>query len=260
MISKSELQKYASLVKRKDREIEGKFIAEGPKTIEEGLGAHYFCEVLFCTQEFYDTEKDFFRTNLQKLKNIEVLNEQEFNKISNTVTPQGVVGIFKKKERKLDIPKLTQDTILYLDCVSDPGNLGTIIRTCDWFDFKEIVLSYGCTDAYSPKCVRSSMGSIFHVNIYPNHNLKLLLPALKTSHYKIVSMDLGGENFYEYPFSGKSLIILSNEANGPSKEVLETREKVLTIPRLGKAESLNVATAGTIVLSKAAEFTLSKQS
>ncbi|MDP4114801.1 MAG: RNA methyltransferase [Bacteroidota bacterium] len=259
MITKSELQHYASLIKRKDREIEGKFIVEGPKSIEEGLVSHYFCEILFCTQDFYDNAKDFFKTNMQKLKNIEVLSDQDFNKVSNTVTPQGVLGIFKKKEKKLEIGKFKQNTVLYLDCISDPGNLGTIIRTCDWFNFNEIILSYGCTDAYSPKCVRSSMGSIFHVNVYPNQNLKVILPFLKQSHYKIVSMDLNGENFYEHSFAGKSLIILSNEANGPSQEVIEVREKILTIPRLGKAESLNVATAGTIVLSKAAEFTLDNE-
>lgn len=257
MISKSELTHYANLVKRKDREIEGKFIVEGQKSVVEGLDSHFYCDILFCTNDFQEKEKEFFTKNIQKLKNIEVLSDQDFDKISNTVTPQGVVGIFKKKEKKLDIAKFKTNLILYLDCISDPGNLGTIIRTCDWFNFNEIILSHNCTDAYSPKSVRSSMGSIFHVNIYPNQNLKIILPFLKQSQYKIASLDMSGENLYNYSFGGKTMFILSNESNGPSQDVIDIRERILTIPKLGKAESLNVATAGTILLSKAAESSLS---
>jgi TrmH family RNA methyltransferase len=145
--------------------------------------------------------------------------------------------------------------IVALDNISDPGNAGTIIRNCDWFGIKELILGENCVELYNPKVLRASMGSVFHLEISETQNLIDTLKKLKEKGYSIICTDMKGENVFKYYLGEKSIIIFSNEAAGPSQEILNLADKKITIPQIGNAESLNVASASAVIL---AEFTKRK--
>jgi len=136
-----------------------------------------------------------------------------------------------------------------LDSISDPGNLGTIIRTCDWFGVKNIFLSDNIVDYTSPKVIRSSMGSIFHINIYEDIDAEIL-SDLKREGFEILCADIEGENVFSYNSERKKVLILSSESHGPSKDFEKISDKKISIPRIGNAESLNVASASAVLLAQ----------
>lgn len=173
-----------------------------------------------------------------------ILNEKMFNNISDTVNSQGVIGIFKI-QIKNQLENLNEKMILLLDKIQDPGNLGTIIRTADAAGIKTILFTKGTTDPYSPKVVRSAMGSIFYMNIIQLDNIDLL----KQKGYTIVSSALEDSiNYKDLKINGKTILVLGNEANGVSKEILKISDTKVKIPIYGKAESLNVSIAGAILM------------
>ena len=140
--------------------------------------------------------------------------------------------------------------IVALENISDPGNLGTIIRNCDWFGVNNILLSKECAEIYNQKVIRASMGSLFHLSIIEENDLINSLKDLKTKNYDIVTADLDGENLYKFKRGKDIAIVFCNEANGPSKELLKISNRKITIPQKGKAESLNVASASAVILSE----------
>ncbi len=251
MISKHELKYYSSLLKKKFRNQENKFIVEGIKTVNEGLISDYFCEAAFVTNQFIEKNIEVYETISDLGTKIFVLNNLEFGKISETVNPQGIAAVFNKKKNNNNLA--FDDNIIVLENISDPGNVGTILRNCDWFGISDVVLSKNCADVYNPKTIRSTMGSLFHLNIYDEFELIPFLANLKNQNYKILCADLSGENIFEYHFPKKTVIVLANEAHGPSSELLSIVDKLITIPKFGKAESLNVASASAIILSRAAQ-------
>lgn len=245
MISKNKLKYYSSLVRKKNRDIEKKFLAEGLKTVEEGLRSGFSCEAVLVTDEFEANNKGYLKKyNIQ----IESVEQNDFNKISETVTPQGIAAVFDYPTPR-NPEFITSELVVCLENISDPGNLGTIIRNCDWFGIQDIVLSKNCTDVYSSKTVRSSMGSLFHVNIYKDVELHAWLPLIKKKDYKILCADMEGENLFTIQKGKKNIIILASESHGPSNEVLSLSDIRFTIPKFGNAESLNVASASAVILS-----------
>ena len=245
MISKNKLKYYSSLARKKDRDIQKKFIAEGLKTIEEGLGSSYSCEVVLVTAEYENTYGEFPRKyNVP----IETVEEKDFSKLTDTVSPQGIAAVFNYPTAK-DVNNIKSGLIVCLENIADPGNLGTIIRNCDWFGVTDIVLSKNCADPFSPKTVRSSVGSIFHLNIYDETELSTFLEIYKKKSYRVLCADTEGEDLYSFQAEGNSILILASEAHGPSVDVLRLSDHRITIPRYGKAESLNVASASAILLS-----------
>jgi TrmH family RNA methyltransferase len=249
MISKNELKYYSSLLLKKFRNEENKFIIEGEKNVLEGLNSSYKAEIIFVSNEFKETNTDLFEF-LQSRTRTEILRNIEFIKLTDTVAPQGIAAVFHKRKLTYNAAGLKSKVVIALDNISDPGNVGTIIRTCDWFGIKEIFLSTGCAEITNPKTLRASMGSIFHLDTYENNELDKLLPEIKNSGYKIYCTDIKGDNIYETASPDKLMLIFSNEANGPSEAVRTYQDKQLTIAGKGKAESLNVATAAGIVISE----------
>ncbi len=247
MISKSDLKYFASLIQKKFRQSENKFIVEGINSVEEGLKSNFKCEVIFYTKDFSKEYPKVFN-NIQ-LSNVRkfLLKNSEFLKISDTKNPQGIGAVFQIPKRN-NLSSINETLIIYLDNINDPGNLGTIIRTCDWFGVNTIFLSKGCAEYTNPKVVRSSAGSIFHLNIYDEASVENLM-ELRKKNFKIFCSDLTGENIYKLEKSKKSVLIFSNEAHGPSEEILEIADKKISIPKSGNAESLNVAIAAGIILS-----------
>lgn len=139
--------------------------------------------------------------------------------------------------------------LVYLENISDPGNLGTILRTCDWFGIQNIFLSKDTSEIFNPKVIRSSMGSVFHIKICEDVALEEIA-VLKKSGYEFLCGDLDGENIYDLKKDKQTLLFLANESNGPSNQLISIIDKKITIPGKGKAESLNVASASAIIIAE----------
>ncbi len=250
MISRNELKYYSSLSQKKFRESELKFLVEGLKNVEEGLNSHFNCEIILVTFEFAEQHKNIFNHAKKKKIRIEIIRSQDFIRISETKSPQGIAAVFNYAKLNFYPDKTESNILVYLDNISDPGNLGTIIRTCDWFGINEILISKYSVDYLNPKAIRASMGSIFHLYIFEELDTEVLID-LQNRNYKIICSDLDGKNLFDYRFPEKIVLAFSNEAAGPSEAVKKIADDIITIPRIGNAESLNVAIASGIILSKA---------
>jgi len=171
-------------------------------------------------------------------------------KISTLQTPQGFLAVIHLPESKAaDLNNLKNQFTLVLDGVQDPGNMGTIIRTADWFGFDNIICSEDCVEAFNPKTVQATMGSLARVNIYYEN-----LPGLlETNQIPVFGALLDGNSIYETRWGNQGLIILGNEGKGITEEVMKKITQPTTIPRVGHAESLNVAVSAAIFCSEIAK-------
>lgn len=249
MISKKELKYYSSLLVKKFRAEENKFLVEGLKIVEEGLSSKFDCEVVFATADFMESFPNLIQSIKVKTKKVVQLKSIEFQKISDTRSPQGIAAVFRKSVPSKNISELNDNIVVLLDNISDPGNLGTIIRTCDWFGINTVLISNQSVEYLNPKVIRASMGSIFHLSIYDDVSKNDLM-KLNQEGYKIISSDLDGKNVFEFKPDKKSIITFSNESSGPSELIKNIADLKVTIPKKGKAESLNVSSAAAIILSE----------
>jgi len=192
---------------------------------------------------------DWIQRNVEILSQVDAIkiNQAELERISQLTTPNQVVGVFKKVESK---PPVTKDKIsLVLDGIQDPGNLGTIIRTADWFGVSHVICSMDCADVYNPKVVQATMGSIARVNIFYTD----LLTWLERQHtLTVYAATLEGKDVTEMTALKEGLIIVGNESKGIRDELVQFANERITIPKKGKADSLNAAVATGIILSKLA--------
>ncbi|PVW17051.1 TrmH family RNA methyltransferase [Marixanthomonas spongiae] len=239
MISKNKIKFITGLKQKKYREKHGLFVAEGPKIISElkegGLQLHSFYTI--DEKEVFD-ENHFYVT------------QAELQKISFLKTANMSLAVFKIPEiKQIESTGLT----VVLDAVRDPGNLGTIIRLCDWFGVSQLVCSTDTTDCYSPKVVQATMGSMARVAV---HYVDIE-NYLKTTSLPIYGAFMDGKSVYSKQLRQDALIVMGNEANGISKPIEELISEKITIPQFGHqtTESLNVATATAILLSEARRFT-----
>lgn len=235
MLSKSQIKTITSLKQKKYRLQQGLFVAEGVKTINELIASH------FSLQQLYTTNSFKIDANLET-----VISENELKKISFLKTPNTALAVFKIPEPK---PIKTNQLLVALDNVRDPGNLGTIIRLCDWFGITDLVCNLETVDCYNPKVVQATMGSITRVNVsYLN-----LPEFLKASQSPIFGAFMEGENIYKSHLPRNGILVLGNEANGISIDIEQLITTKISIPRFGQlqsTESLNVATAAAILLSE----------
>jgi TrmH family RNA methyltransferase len=174
----------------------------------------------------------------------------QLKQISGEEHSQGIIALVHQREGTFNA-NLIQSANLIIACdrVSDPGNLGTIIRNCDWFGVDMILLNQGCVSIYNEKVVRSTAGSIFHLNIFEDTNFCEMFLNLKSNSFKILAAALEGESINSEKVTNKSVILLGSEAHGIDPQLLKQANKVLSIPRYGKAESLNVGVACGIFLA-----------
>ncbi len=239
MVSKNQKKLIKSLYQKKYRKQHGLFVAEGKKVIKELLEAGIKLHSLFTL------DSNIFNVSTSCEYKI---TEEELKHISFLTTPQIALAIFYIPETK----KITPDhLILALDDVRDPGNLGTIIRLCDWFGIKDLVCSDQTVDCYNPKVIQATMGSITRVNVNYGDLKEFLMD--KTSVLKVFGTFMDGNSIYEEELSEQAIIIMGNEANGISKDIQRLIEHRITIPQFGsnrKTESLNVATATAIILNE----------
>lgn len=231
MITKNQIKLIKSLRIKKNRIQSGFFIAEGEKIIDELLQSKLETVHIFSTVNKYNFS-DYY---------IPIKNTQ-LKQISNLKTPNKVVGLFKiPKNSVIDF----NSNIIALEEINDPGNLGTIIRLCDWYGLKNIICSTNSVDCYNPKVIQASMGSISRVNISYMDLEKLVADK---SH-KTVMADLKGEKLRNFNFSKNQIIFFGSESNGFSKKISSKIEKKITIEGLNNnVESLNLATSVGIIL------------
>ncbi|PRD48361.1 TrmH family RNA methyltransferase [Sphingobacterium haloxyli] len=244
MLSKAQISLITSLQHKKFRKQHGLFIVEGVKSVLEFLSSEYQIHSLYTTAEA--------RTKMgnlpQKLKCI-TITTNEFQKISGLSNPQGVLALVHlPTSESFDWASLKQQHSLLLDDIQDPGNLGTILRTAEWFGITHIICSMGTVDAYNPKVVQATMGSLARIKIYYTPLTDFINQADMPTYGAL----LDGKSVYETKFGNAGLIIMGNEGNGISKEIIDKVKVAVTIPRIGNAESLNVAVATTVFCSEIA--------
>lgn len=244
MLSKTHTKYIQSLQHKKLRDETGLFIAEGPKVVMDLLNSRKFVckEILALDTWITEHEK---KISLLKDAVVTPVADFELQKISSLSTAHAVLAVFEKRRPVHEFETAARIT-LALDTIQDPGNLGTIIRIADWFGIENIVCSTGCTDMYNSKVVQSTMGSLGRVNmIYTN----LVEWLNENTRVKIYSASLEGKEVKVLGKLKEGIIIIGNEANGVSDEVMELVNEKITIPKIGEAESLNAAVATGIILS-----------
>ena len=235
MISKSEIKLITSLQQKKYRNKHGLFIAEGKKIIADLLASGIQLFALYTTED-----------NTELTSNFQRISESDLKKISTLKNSNGFVAVFKIPEPESYKTKGLQ---VFLEAIRDPGNLGTIIRLCDWFGVEQLICSEDTVDCYNPKVVQASMGSIARVSIH----YRPLLPLLMETNLPSYAAVMNGENIYANALPQEAILVMGNEANGISEELLKQTQHPMTIPNFSKnnsAESLNVATATGILLSE----------
>ena len=235
---------------KKERDISNEFIVEGIKMLEEAINEGADIKTVVVCDDCLGNSK--IATDLLyeiAKENIIYVPEKIFNLISDVKTPQGILAVIKKSDTsKIEY---TDDLFLILDNIQDPGNLGTIIRTADSINLKQIIVPKGSADSYNPKVVRSSMGAIFRVKVIEVDDLVKAIKEMKKNKIKVLATDLRTDkSIYDVNYE-KSAIVIGNEANGVSEKVLELADERIKIPMSGKTESLNAAVATGIILYNA---------
>lgn len=242
MLSKAQISLINSLQQKKFRTHHRLFIVEGIKSVLEFLNSSYKVQRIFCTSEAAAKLGNLH----QKIK-LEEVSEVEFNKITVLKNPQGALALVEiPEENQINDTNLSGKYSLVLDDVQDPGNLGTIIRTAEWFGITNIICSFGTVDVYNPKVVQATMGSLARVQVSYTDIEKFISMTTLTSY----GAQLNGQSIYKTNFEPEGLIIMGNEGNGIRDSIIPLIDKSVTIPRIGKAESLNVAIAATIFCSE----------
>ena len=242
MLIKSQVKYIQSLSQKKCRDEEGVFVAEGPKLINELLHSSTLSlEQLFATEDWIKSQQTLSIPNGKLVE----ITPSELERISFLSTPNQVLGVFTKPEFSADMETDPGISIM-LDSLQDPGNLGTIIRCADWFGVSTIVCSFDSADAYNPKVVQSTMGSIARVKVEYT-DLYDYLKRNKT--VPVYAATLNGVPLNEVKREKKCILLIGNESKGIAPEMLQLASHQITIPRLGEAESLNAAVATGIILS-----------
>jgi RNA methyltransferase, TrmH family len=237
VISKAKIKWIRSLQQKKNREQEGVFVVEGEKMVLEGLGMPDLETVSIVVH------KDV-HSLIAKHHQLPVYSATttEMEQISGLKTPNKLLAVFKRPER----PPAPAGFQLALDSIQDPGNMGTILRLADWFGIQSIVCSQETVDCYNPKVIQASMGAIFRIRVEYTD----LQQYLKTAGIPVYGALLNGEHYTKVTYEKDGILLMGNEGNGISDELLPLITQAVTIPKIGQAESLNVATATAILLAE----------
>ena len=242
MISKSEIALLKSLRLNKYRKIEKKFLVEGKNIVCEAIKKDSIIVKIFYTSKFNYQNDELVNLLKNKYESTEI-SEKEMNKISPTKSPSGIAALCNLPPKKLNAK--TNTSWLYLDCVSDPGNLGTLLRSACWFGINQVALSKDSVDPYNPKVVRSGMGAHFYLSIQVKTNIDFF----DKNKFTILGGDINnGEKIKLKTFKKNWVLVLGNEAHGISEIVKEKIDKKISIKKLGAGDSLNVSTSGSILM------------
>ncbi len=235
-ITKNQLKHVRNLKQKKHRLEHGEFIVEGEKNVEELIESSLTITAIFATQDWVPKNSNVAITRI---------TNKELSQMSSFSTPNKVLAVAQIPETDFSMNKIEKGTTLVLHEINDPGNLGTIIRTADWFGVKHIICSPNSVDCYNPKVVQSTKGSIANVSVH-YQELHTVLAAYKNP---IFAADMIGTPLSkQFTASKDCLIMMGSESHGIPSELHPFITEKITIPRIGKAESLNVAIATSILL------------
>lgn len=234
---------------KKYRDIHQEFMIEGIKIIGEAIEENAKIKQIIICDDCEKTESipKELMYEIAKYECVYVTTKV-FESITDVSNPQGILAIIKKENCEDTQIDYTQDIMVALDDIQDPGNLGTILRTVDSIGLNQILVSKGTADCYNPKVVRSTMGAIFRVKVIECEDLLKTLKEVKKHKFKVMVSSLQTENsIYDVDYN-KKIIIIGNEANGVKNEIQEIADEKIKIPMLGKTESLNASVATGIIL------------
>ncbi len=247
MLSKNKIKYINSLKITKFRHENKQFVAEGSKLVKDLIQEHFDITELYATAKWSE-ENSELTENLQ----IYLVTDAELKRISNLTEPNGVLALANIPSMPPGHEMLPDDLLIVLDGISDPGNMGTIIRTADWFGIKDIICSEDTVDVFNPKVVQATMGSIARVKVHYD-DLESFMKSVPPD-IEICGTFMDGENLYETVFSPKTILVFGSEAKGISKELLPLITKKLTVPASGnrthRPESLNVAVSHAIITAE----------
>ncbi|HHV60836.1 MAG TPA: RNA methyltransferase [Clostridiaceae bacterium] len=248
------IKELRQLKQKKYRDRAGLFVIEGEKLVEEARKESNGLIKEIIVSESYNRENDTEISQWNDKYSISLIPDRLFNEIADTESPQGIIAMVEKRATKPeDMLHAGSNTILILDALQDPGNLGTIIRTADAGGVSGIILGPGCVDLYNPKVLRSTMGSVFHVPVCNSDNITMTIDYLKQKGFTIYASHLKGtHNLFEIDFPSNTAIIIGNEANGIGQEAEAKADILLKIPMPGKAESLNASVAAALMIFEVA--------
>lgn len=235
------IKKIGKLKNAKHRKSFGLFVAEGERSVRDSLSADTPLETIVMTETFYEKNKEAY-VNFPCI----VTTEKIFSALCDTKTPQGILSVMRLPEER---DTFSGSRYIYCDGIQDPGNAGTIIRSADAFGFDGVIFSKNSVDAFSPKVIRSSMGSIFHISVYTDKETDFLIEKQKEGfflsatalHKKSVALSSATRK-------ERQIYIIGNEGNGVTDGVLSLSDELVHIPMKGKAESLNAGIAASILM------------
>lgn len=242
------IKNIRKLKEKKYRDLNNEYIVEGIKMIREAISEEAVIKLIVVCEENANSGA-IDKKLLYEIAKYECIyvNKKIFSLISDVQNPQGILAVIQKQNSEENID-YKQDIIVVLDGIQDPGNLGTILRTIDSVGLNQVIVSKETADAYNPKVVRSTMGAIFRVNIIESDNLVDTLKNMKKHKYKVMATSLETNNsIYDVDYN-KKVIVIGNEANGVSKDILDCADEKIKIPMLGKTESLNASVATAVIL------------
>ncbi|MCR5584493.1 MAG: RNA methyltransferase [Lachnospiraceae bacterium] len=238
----AQLKNISALLKRsKERQQQGLYVVEGRKMFWEACG-------LNLVEKAYLAES--YAAECREVPcDHEIVSDDVFNKIAETVTPQGVLALVRLPKEDLKEKMQNAESLVLLENLQDPGNLGTIVRTAEAAGIDAVILSKTSVDLYNPKVVRSTMGAVFRMPVFYTDDLIELIRELNNNGFNTIATHLSAEkNYYEADYSGKTAILIGNEGNGLSDEATELAKEKVIIPMEGKVESLNASVAAALMM------------
>lgn len=233
-ISKNEIKLIRSLQQKKFRMQEQLFVVEGRKAVEEALGFESSVAKAFTSDEDFSVK---FRVPL--------IHARDMEQISSLTQPPGYLAVLKQKNTPLDI--IEGKTFCVANAISDPGNLGTLIRTCEWFGVDALLLDDQCVDVYNPKVVQATMGSVLRLP-FASATSDELIEYFRLKDIPLFAADLNGTPIQSFKAPEKWALVVGSESHGVSEQFVEASATRLTIPSMGSAESLNASIAGGIAI------------
>lgn len=253
MLTANDIKYYTLLKQKKNRETERKFLIEGKHLVEECLSSLYQIELLLVNDKTFNDKELLSKAGSENIK-IEKISLAQLKKISDTETPQGIIGIVNmKKAVKLSYDEM--DLVIALDAINDPGNLGTILRTALWYGVDHILLGIGSVDIYNSKVIRSSQGAVFKTNFISNVPLLNELKNLRSSGFNVYALTTHtNKSLSKTEIKQKSVFVFGNEACGISEDILKSGFENVKIDAYSKCDSLNVAVSVGVVLDKYRQF------
>tara|TARA_B100000749_G_scaffold17669_1_gene13292 strand:- start:7376 stop:8125 length:750 start_codon:yes stop_codon:yes gene_type:complete len=245
MISQSDIKRIRSLKSKKGRQEHGQFMIEGYRLVKTYLENQAGIIDVYYTKSFKQQYKRFNLLSKNSEKELVLITEKLMSQISDAITPSGIICICKTI--RTPVPNFSAQTWLYLYQLSDPGNTGSLLRTAAWFNIKNIAFSPYSIDPFNPKVVRSAMGAHIHIDIHINMGLG----QFQDNNYLTIGADQNGKEVIDQFVSlHKRVIVLGGEAHGIGQTIKHKLDKIVSVPKMGYGESLNVAAAGAILMNR----------